>query len=59
MEHSHYIDDIIIGGEDEEKHDKLLFNVLARIQNYGFKLHIEKFEFGKKQLLFCGHWHTA
>ncbi|XP_011696621.1 PREDICTED: uncharacterized protein K02A2.6-like [Wasmannia auropunctata] len=50
-----FIDDIIIGGVNENHHKQLLFKVLGRIQDYGFKLRIEKCEFGKPSILFCGH----
>lgn len=50
-----FIDDIIVSGECEADHNKVLFDVLDRIQEYGFKLRIEKCEFGKMKLLFCGH----
>ncbi|XP_018396948.1 PREDICTED: uncharacterized protein K02A2.6-like [Cyphomyrmex costatus] len=50
-----FIDDIIIGGINKSEHDKLLFDVLERIQDYGFKLRIEKCEFARPSILFCGH----
>jgi RNase H-like domain found in reverse transcriptase/Integrase core domain/Integrase zinc binding domain/Reverse transcriptase (RNA-dependent DNA polymerase) len=50
-----FIDDIVLGADDEVSHKKLLFNVLDRIQEYGFKLRIEKCEFGKQEILYCGH----
>lgn len=50
-----FIDDIILGAANEKEHKVLLFAVLRQIQDYGFKLRIEKCEFGKTELLFCGH----
>ncbi|XP_011859279.1 PREDICTED: uncharacterized protein K02A2.6-like, partial [Vollenhovia emeryi] len=50
-----FIDDVIIAAADEEKHKELLFKVLQRIEDHGFKLRIDKCEFGKKELTFCGH----
>ncbi|XP_011684290.1 PREDICTED: uncharacterized protein K02A2.6-like [Wasmannia auropunctata] len=37
-----YMDDIIVGGINEKEHKKILFEVLTRIQDYGFKLRIGK-----------------
>lgn len=50
-----FIDDIILGGEDEKEHRAILFEVLARIQENGFKLRVEKCQFGKLNIPFCGH----
>lgn len=50
-----FIDDIVVSGRTESEHNILLFDVLNRIQEYGFRLRLEKCEFGKKELLFCGH----
>lgn len=50
-----FIDDIILGAPTEAEHEKLLFQVLQRIQDYGFKLRIEKCNFGQPTIKFCGH----
>lgn len=44
-----FIDDIILGNTNEFEHKKLLYNVFQRIQDYGFKLRIEKCEFSKEE----------
>lgn len=49
------IDDIILGGANEEEHREILLEVLSRIQDYGFKLKVEKCEFGQTSICFCGH----
>lgn len=50
-----FIDDIIVGGTDEKDHRETLIEVLSRIQEYGFKLRADKCEFGKSEILYCGH----
>lgn len=50
-----FIDDIIVSGSSEKEHKQQLFKVLERIQEFGFRLRIEKCDFGKAEILFCGH----
>lgn len=50
-----FIDDIVLGSVDEQQHRKDLFNVLERIENYGFKLRIDKCKFAQTSIQFCGH----
>lgn len=50
-----FIDDIVLGGATQEEHRKLLHEVLSRIENYGFKLRIDKCQFGQTSIPFCGH----
>lgn len=50
-----FIDDIIISGIDETDHRQELYNVLGRIQDYGFKLRIDKCQFGQTEIPFCDH----
>ncbi|XP_040164697.1 uncharacterized protein K02A2.6-like [Anopheles arabiensis] len=50
-----YMDDIIVGGADEESHLKNLRAVLIRIEEFGFKLRAEKCSFLKPQIRYLGH----
>ena len=50
-----FIDDIIVSGSDIEDHKRNLFEVLRRINDYGFKLRIDKCSFGESKIQFCGH----
>lgn len=50
-----FIDDIIVGGVTEKEHKDHVFEVLERVQNFGFKLRIEKCNFGQQQIKYCGH----
>lgn len=48
-------DNFIVGGVDEEDHRNNLFEALKRLQDYGFRLKIEKCSFGKEEIEFLGH----
>lgn len=50
-----FIDDIVLGAKNADEHKKLLFEVLDRIQNNGFRLRVDKCQFGKRTIPFCGH----
>lgn len=50
-----YMDDFIVGGINDKEHDTNLYEVLKRIQDYGFRLKIEKCSFGQKKIEFLGH----
>lgn len=50
-----FIDDIIVGAKTENEHQQLLFEVLSRIQDCGFKLRVDKCQFAKRTIPFCGH----
>lgn len=50
-----FMDDIIVAGTDVNDHKRELFDVLNRIQDYGFKLQIEKCKIGRAEVKFCGH----
>ncbi|XP_055542887.1 uncharacterized protein K02A2.6-like [Wyeomyia smithii] len=50
-----YLDDIMIAGKTQEEHDRNLYAVLERIQDYGFHLRIEKCRFSLPQIKFLGH----
>ncbi|XP_065083396.1 uncharacterized protein K02A2.6-like [Ochlerotatus camptorhynchus] len=52
---SGYLDDIVVGGTDEEDHKKNLRAVLQRIQEFGFTIRSEKCSFGESQIRYLGH----
>ena len=49
------MDDVLVYGKDQEKHDKRFEAVLQRIKSAGVTLNPEKYEFSKDQLRFLGH----
>lgn len=48
-----YIDDILLFSQDN--HEKLLHEVLERLNKYGVTLNIDKCEFGKDKITFLGY----
>lgn len=50
-----FIDDIIVAAKTTEEHEKILHEVLSRIQDCGFKLRLDKCQFARKTIPFCGH----
>lgn len=52
---SGYLDDVLVGGDDEEDHWRNLRAVLERIQEYGFTIKAEKCSFGQRQIKYLGH----
>lgn len=50
-----FIDDMVTGGENELDHKKQLFKTMQQIEDFGFKLNINKCNFGKESVEFCGH----
>ncbi|XP_061506862.1 uncharacterized protein K02A2.6-like [Anopheles gambiae] len=50
-----YLDDIVVGGPNEEAHMKNLRAVLKRIEEYGFTIRLDKCSFQKKQIKYLGH----
>ena len=52
-------DDILIGGLDEEDHNKNLAAVLKRLEAHNLTLRREKCEFGKTDIEFHGHLFTS
>jgi transposase InsO family protein len=50
-----YMDDFIVGGIDEQSHQKNLFEALRRIEDYGFRLKIDKCSFCQEKITFLGH----
>ncbi|XP_053698915.1 uncharacterized protein K02A2.6-like [Sabethes cyaneus] len=52
---SGYMDDVAVGGENEEEHDRNLKAVLQRIEDFGFTIRAEKCSFRKRQIQYLGH----
>lgn len=52
---SGYMDDVVVGGENEEEHDRNLKAVLHRIEDFGFTIRAEKCSFRKRQIQYLGH----
>ncbi|RLU20774.1 hypothetical protein DMN91_007388 [Ooceraea biroi] len=52
---SAFIDDVVLGAATAAEHKALLFEVLTRLQDYGFKLRLDKCQFGQTRIAFCGH----
>lgn len=50
-----HIDDILIHASTREEHDKILFEVLKRIEQEGITLNKSKCCFGVKRLIYLGH----
>ncbi|XP_065074491.1 uncharacterized protein K02A2.6-like [Ochlerotatus camptorhynchus] len=50
-----YIDDIVVGGEDEEQHWRNLNALFQRLQEFGFTVRFEKCSFGRQQIKYLGH----
>ena len=46
--------DCLIGGRDWNEHNRTLDLVLTRLQDHGSTLRLEKCEFGKDEIEFCG-----
>ncbi|XP_041376823.1 uncharacterized protein K02A2.6-like [Gigantopelta aegis] len=49
------IDDMIITGRSDEEHLQNLENVLQRLEKYNLRIKLEKCEFFKDRISFCGH----
>ena len=50
-----YIDDILVSGEDEATHFKLLEEVFGRLEKHGFQLKQEKCRFLLSRVEYLGH----
>ena len=50
-----YLDDILVKGDDKTEHDQNLMALFERINDYGFKVKIEKCSFHQKQVKFLGY----
>lgn len=50
-----FVDDILLSSEDETSHKELIHQVLARLDEYGVTLNIDKCEFAKKKINFLGY----
>ncbi|XP_041376684.1 uncharacterized protein K02A2.6-like [Gigantopelta aegis] len=49
------IDDMIITGRSDKEHLQNLENVLQRLEKYNLRIKLEKCEFFKDRISFCGH----
>lgn len=49
------LDDMIITGKDDQEHLQNLDKVLARLEEYGLRLNLNKCQFFKESVTFCGH----
>ncbi|XP_053698732.1 uncharacterized protein K02A2.6-like [Sabethes cyaneus] len=52
---SGYLDDIIVGGRNEEEHWENLKALFERLQEFGFTIRLEKCSFGSRQIEYLGH----
>lgn len=50
-----FMDEILVAGKDKIDHQRELFDVLDRIQDYGFRLRHEKCDIEKDEVKFVGH----
>ncbi|XP_062703115.1 uncharacterized protein K02A2.6-like [Aedes albopictus] len=50
-----YLDDVIVGGKDEEEHWRNLVALFRRLQEFGFTVRLEKCSFGQAQIKYLGH----
>jgi hypothetical protein len=49
------LDDMIITGKDDQEHLQNIDEVLARLEEYGLRLNLDKCQFFKDSVTFCGH----
>ena len=49
------MDDVLVHGDTQEQHDKILLKVLKRLQEAGVTLNLEKCQFSKDSVKFLGH----
>ncbi|XP_055639967.1 uncharacterized protein K02A2.6-like [Toxorhynchites rutilus septentrionalis] len=52
---SGYLDDVVVGGQNEQEHNRNLKAVLQRIHEFGFTIKAEKCSFGRNQIRYLGH----
>ena len=50
-----YIDDVLVSGEDEKAHFRLLEEVFARLERHGFRLKQENCQFLLSKVEYLGH----
>jgi len=50
-----YIDDLVVGGETIQLHNRNLTRLLERIQDYGFRLRLEKCTFFTDKINYLGY----
>ena len=49
------LDDMIISGKTDDEHLANLGAVLERLERFGLRANLEKCEFFKEQVTYCGH----
>lgn len=49
-----YLDNIVVGADTQEEHDRLLRITLQRLQDQGFSIQPKKCEWSKQEIQFCG-----
>ena len=49
------LDDMAITGKDDQEHLQNLDKVLTRLEEYGLRLNLDKCQFFKDSVTFCGH----
>ena len=50
-----FVDDILVTGENEEKHKENLYRVLSKLQDYGLKLKKDKFYYMMDEITYLGY----
>jgi hypothetical protein len=50
-----YLDDIMIGGQDEKSCKSKLFEVLRKLNDYNVKVNLDKCQFFNKSIKYLGH----
>ena len=50
-----YLDDIIVKGDSKEEHDRNLLALFERINDYGFRVRLDKCSFNKPEIKFLGY----
>ncbi len=50
-----YLDDLIVFGKTLEEHEQRLFKVIARLEEAGLKLSLDKCQFCRAQVTYVGH----
>ena len=50
-----FVDDVFVGGRNQEEHDRNLDSLLAALSKHNFRINLEKCEFSKSEVTFLGH----
>src|SRR6201999_571846 len=49
-----YLDDLIVSGKDEKEHEENLLKLFERINEYGFRVRLDKCSFGLREIKYLG-----